>query len=460
MTDKKGTGSGVNVRELALYVLIEVTEKGELSHMVLRSVLEKYQYIDKRDRAFLGRLCEGTLEQQIRLDEVLSRFSSVPVRKMKPVIRNILRMGVYQLLFMDSVPDSAVCNESVKLAVKKGFGPLRGFVNGVLRSVARKKDEALLPMGKTSVPDQTAYLSVKYSMPRWIVELWEKTYAPETVEKMLAAFLTPGPTRVRCNTWRISPEELSVRLKGEGVEVRVSPYLRYALELSGYDHLEALQSFREGLFQVQDVSSMLVAAAAAPKEGDFCLDVCAAPGGKSLHLADLLKGTGMVEARDLTEYKTGLISENIARSGMENIRVKQWDALAFDDSMKEKADIVLADLPCSGLGIIGRKKDIKYKASPEGLESLAALQRQMLEVVSGYVKPGGTLIYSTCTVNTGENEENLRWFTEQFPFEPVSLDGVLCEELHSETTAKGYLQLLPGVHESDGFFLAKLKRMK
>lgn len=139
MTDKKGTSSGVNVRELALYVLIEVTEKGEYSHMVLRSVLEKYQYMDKRDRAFLGRLCEGTLEQQIRLDDVLSRFSSVPVRKMKPVIRNILRMGVYQLLFMDSVPDSAVCNESVKLAVKKGFGPLRGFVNGVLRSVARKK---------------------------------------------------------------------------------------------------------------------------------------------------------------------------------------------------------------------------------------------------------------------------------------------------------------------------------
>lgn len=248
------------------------------------------------------------------------------------------------------------------------------------------------------------------------------------------------------------------RLKEEGVEVKISPYLPYALELSGYDHLEALSTFREGFYQVQDVSSMLVAAAASPKEGDFCLDVCAAPGGKSLHLADLLKGTGMVEARDLTEYKVGLISENIARSGMENIRVKQWDALVFDDSMKEKADIVIADLPCSGLGIIGRKKDIKYKASLEGLKSLAALQRQILETVSGYVKPGGTLIYSTCTVNAGENEENFKWFTEKFPFEPVSLNDVLCKELHSETTAKGCLQLLPGVHKSDGFFLAKLKR--
>ncbi len=458
MTDKRTGNQGINIRELALYVMMEVIEKGEYSHLVLRGVQEKYQYMEKRDRAFLARLCEGTLEQQLRIDDVLNRFSSVPVKKMKPVIRNILRLGVYQLLFMDGVPDSAVCNESVKLAVKKGFGPLKGFVNGVLRSIARKKEEALMP----SPAEGPAYLSVNYSMPLWLVEHWLKTYDTETVEHMLAAFLEKRPTQVRCNTGRISPEKLKERLLQEGVQVSVSSYLPYALELSGYDYLEKLPSFREGLFQVQDVSSMLAAAAAAPKEGDFCLDVCAAPGGKSLHLADLLmkdgKPCGTVEARDLTDYKVSLIRDNIFRSRMSNIRAKQWDATVFDPSMEEAADIVLADLPCSGLGVIGRKKDIKYRVTPEALTDLAKLQRQILSVVSRYVKKGGTLIYSTCTVNSGENEENLRWFTANHPFETVSLNDVLCPQLQSGTTEAGYLQLLPGIHRCDGFFLAKLRR--
>lgn len=448
-----------DVRELALYVMLEVAEKGAYSHLVLRDVMEKYQYLEKRDRAFLGRLCDGTLEQMLRIDEILNRFSSVKTKKMKPVIRNILRLGVYQLLFMDSVPDSAVCNEAVKLAIKKGFTPLKGFVNGVLRSIARDKEKAMLPFGKEAPkkPD-AAYLSVRYSMPLWIVERWLKAYGADTAKVMLESYLKERPTQIRCNTAKIAPEDLKKRLEAEGVTVRDSAYLPYAFEISGYDYLEKITAFEEGLFQVQDISSMLVAACATPEKDAFCLDVCAAPGGKSMHLSDLLGDSGMVEARDLTEYKIGLIEDNIYRSGKANVRAKQWDATVFDPAMEEKADVVIADLPCSGLGVIGRKKDIKYRMEEGSLEELAKLQREILTVVHRYVKQGGILVYSTCTVNPAENEENVRWFLEQFDFEPVSLDDTLCEELHGETTAQGYLQLLPGIHKSDGFFISKFRR--
>lgn len=447
------TKDNPNVRELALYVLTEVTDRGEYSNHVLKNVLEKYQYMEKRDRAFLSRLCEGTLEQLIRIDDVLNRFSKVPVKKMKPVIRGILRLGVYQLLFMDSVPDAAVCNESVKLATRKGFYNLKGFVNGVLRSIAREKDKALQVEGSGE-----AYLSVRYSMPRWIVKKWLDVYPEAVVEQMLQAFLEPAATYIRCNSSRISPDALRARLQKEGAEAVPDGFVPDALRLTGFDYLEALPSFGEGLFQVQDASSMLPAYVAAPGQGDCCLDICAAPGGKSLQLADLLSGTGSVEARDLTDYKLGLLEENIARSGFANIAARQWDATIPDPSMEGRADVVLADLPCSGLGVLGRKKDIRYRVREEDLHALASLQRQILSVAASYVKPGGTLVYSTCTINREENEENLFWFTEQFPFEPVSLDDRLPKMLRGDTTKNGYLQLLPGTHPCDGFFLAKLRR--
>ena len=426
------TKDNPNVRELALYVLTEVTDRGEYSNHVLKNVLEKYQYMEKRDRAFLSRLCEGTLEQLIRIDDVLNRFSKVPVKKMKPVIRGILRLGVYQLLFMDN---------------------LKGFVNGVLRSIAREKDKALTVTGTGA-----DYLSVRYSMPLWIVKKWLAVYPEETVERLLAAFLEPASTYIRCNSSRISPEALLTRLQAEGAQAEQAGFVPDALRLTRFDYLEALPSFGEGLFQVQDASSMLPAYVAAPKAGDRCLDICAAPGGKSLQLADLLSSTGSVEARDLTEYKLELLEDNIARSGFSNITARQWDATIPDPSMKGQADVVLADLPCSGLGVLGRKKDIRYRVQEEDMHALAALQRQILTCAADYVKPGGTLVYSTCTINKEENEENLCWFTAHFPFEPVSLDDRLPEALKSETTKDGYLQLLPGTHPCDGFFLAKLRR--
>lgn len=443
----------LNEREIVLGILMDVTEHDMYSHIALGNTLSKYQYLDKKERAFITRVTEGTLEHMLEIDYILDQFSKVKVKKMKPVIRNILRSAVYQLKYMDSVPDSAVCNESVKLTVKKGFGPLKGFINGVLRSTARG-------LGGTEYPkDPVAELSVRYSMPEWILRKWLAEYDMDTVKKILTYFQKEKPVTVRCNTSRLTLEELVQRLRTEGVTVKSHPYLPYALSIAGYDYLGGLSSFREGLFAVQDISSMLVGEIASPEEGSYIMDVCAAPGGKALHLAEKLNGTGHVEARDLTEYKTGLIQENIDRMGLENISAVVQDATVLDKASMEKADIVIADLPCSGLGVLGRKTDLKYKTTERQLEELALLQRNILSVVCRYVKRSGTLIYSTCTINCTENMENVQWFLKTHPdYVLGSVQDKVCSRLQDAIQEEGCLQLLPGIHDSDGFFIARLIR--
>ena len=446
----------INERELILGILLEITRDGEYAHIALRNTLSKYQYLEKRERAFITRVVEGTLEHMMEIDYIINQFSKVKVNKMKPVIRTILRSAVYQILYMDSVPNSAVCNEAVKLAAKKGFVNLKGFVNGVLRNIDRNVNDIQYPKQDNMVE----YLSIKYSMPTWILEKWKKSYDWETIERILQGFLQEKGTIIRCNLNRISKEDLKKKLEAEGVTVTQHPYLEYALEISRYDYLGDLESFEDGDFQVQDLSSMLVAEIAAPKEGDYVIDICAAPGGKSLHIADKLHGTGHVEARDLTDYKVDLIWDNIERSQMKNVEAVRHDALVYDEDSKEKADIVIADLPCSGLGVIGKKADIKYKMTEEIQRELAKLQKNILQIVHRYVKPGGTLVYSTCTINEEENMENVRWFLQQNPeFESVSVEQVLCEEL-KKSVKEGCLQLLPGIHESDGFFIAAFRKNK
>lgn len=444
----------VNTRELILGILLEVNKEGQYSHLVIRSTLEKYQYLEKQERAFISRVCEGTLEYKIRLDYILNQFSTVPAEKMKPVIRELLRSSVYQILYMDSVPDSAVCNEAVKLARKKGFYNLTGFVNGVLRKIAREYGSIRFP-GKDQ-PEE--YLSVIYSMPKWLVQRFLEQYGFEKTEKMLESFLKEKPTTIRIREYLVDKRAVLESLERQQVTVEKAPYIENAYYLKNYDYLPALEAFRMGTVQVQDVSSMLVGDIADPKEGDYVIDLCAAPGGKTLCIADKLKGTGRVDARDISRSKTDLIRENAIRQSFLNVVVSEKDASQLDSDSLEKADILIADVPCSGLGVMGRKTDIKYKMNPAKIQELAGLQRQILEQASTYVKPGGTLIYSTCTITNEENLDNVKWFTEHFPYELESLDPYLCKELQSETTAKGYLQLLPGVHQCDGFFIARMKR--
>ena len=426
----------VNDRELILEILLMITRDGEYSHIALKQVLDQYQYLDKKERAFITRVVNGTMERMIEIDYIIDQFSKVKVNKMKPVIRTIMRSAVYQLKYMDSIPDSAVCNEAVKLAEKRGFRPLKGFVNGVLRNISRNLSEVSYP------EDERKRAAVQYSVPEWMLKQWREDYGDKTAIQMAECFLEESPLSVRCNFNKISKEDLLKLLEKEGVHIEEVPGIEQALYLSGYDHLSGLESFQKGYYQVQDVSSMQVAFWADPQQGDYIIDVCAAPGGKAIHAAELLRETGRVEARDLTDYKVGLIRENIKKSGLTNIEAVRWDATVLEASSVGKADIVIADLPCSGLGVLGRKPDLKYKMTKQTQKELEQLQRKILGVVQSYVKPGGKLVYSTCTVNRAENKENARWFMKACP------DFTLVKEE----------QRIPGTDTGDGFYIALFQR--
>lgn len=430
----------MNEREIIVEALMEILEKKSYSHLVMRGVLDKYDYLEKQQRSFIKRCVEGTIEQKIRIDYCIDRFSKTKCEKMKPFIRTLLRMGAYQILFMDQVPDSAACNECVKLAKKRGFSQLSGFVNGVLRSLSRGKEQITYP---NEEKEPLFYLSVMYSMPQWIVSMWMEMYGWEETKQMLKGLLAGRPLTIRLRE-NLSCEERKIclsKMKEQGTDYKQHEMLPYAYELTGVDSVARLYGYEEGLFAVQDIGSMLVTELADIRPDMLVVDVCSAPGGKAMHVADKMMGTGQVIARDLTEQKIMLIEENIERLGIKNVLPQVWDATCEDEELVEKADVVIADLPCSGLGVIGRKGDIKYRVTKEDVTQIAKLQKEILQVVSSYVKPGGTLLFSTCTVTKQENEENKEFILANLPF-----------------TLQKEKQLLPSIDGSDGFYMAKFTR--
>lgn len=432
----------VNTREIVLDCIIEILEKKQYSHYVMKQVLDKYGYLDKQERSFIKRVTEGTVERCLELDYVIDSFSKVPVRKMKPLIRSLIRMSVYQLLYMNGTPDAAVCNEAVKLANKRGFSPLKGFVNGVIRNIARNKKEIRYPVREE---EPVSYLSVNYSMPVWIVEMWLSRFGMEKTEQILKGLLSDRPVTIRLEE-SLSNEEkknLLQKMAHEGIEAEPVKELPYAYRLKNLDRVETIPGFGEGLVMIQDAGSMEIIEFADIKEDQRIIDVCGAPGGKALHAAGKMHNTGFVTVRDISERKVALMEENIARSGYKNIKAELFDATVLDEENLEKADVVIADLPCSGLGVIGRKGDIKYRVTKEDVSDIAALQRKILSVVWQYVKPGGKLLYSTCTLTEEENERNIAWFLEAFPF-----------------TKEKEKTLMPGRDETDGFYMAVLRRNK
>ena len=398
-----------DTREIIVEILLSLEKGQDFSHKLMKAVLDKYDYLDPREKAFIKRVTEGTIERQLELDYYLDRFSSVPVRKMKPLIRCLLRMSTYQILYMDAVPDSAVCNEACKLAAKRGFRTLKGFVNAVLRNISRSKKQMPLPDPK----DTVKYLSIKYSMPEWIVNLWLPAYGREGTETLLKGLLSIHPVSLRFSTelTEAERESLAEKIEKTGVRLQQSRELPYVYLAQNLENVSELPGFAEGKFTVQDASSALAGEA------------------------------GHVVSRDISEYKTDLIRENLERMNRRNVEVQVYDATVHDPEKEKYADVVLMDVPCSGLGVMGKKRDIKYHATPESLQSITELQRQIVAAGWQYVKPHGVLLYSTCTIHRGENQEMAVWITENFPF-------VLEEER----------QLLPGTDETDGFYYARLRR--
>lgn len=449
----------MNTREIILDILLELSDTGEYSHLLVADVLRKYDYLDARDKAFIKRVTEGTIEQRILIDYMLDQISNVPVRKMKPLIRELMRMSAYQILEMEGVPDAAACNEAVKLAGKRKFRSLQGFVNGVLRNLSRKK-------GQLSYPDKgdtTACLSVRYSMPEWLTEYFLECYGEETTTRMLQAFLQSRPVTLRLeeDITEEKKKELFISWQNKGVRLGFHPYLSYAVTVERTEGIHHLAGYKEGAFSVQDVSSMLVAEAAGLQAGWTVIDICAAPGGKSLHAASKLQGSGWVYSFDLSEEKVARMEENRRRMKKENMITAVQDARSVRDDLAGKADVVIADVPCSGLGVIGKKQDIKYRITEQSITELNVLQKEILQSAIAYLKPDGLLMYSTCTISRRENEQMVKWLCETFDFEPEDMSPYLPDNLPEDikkASASGMLQLLPGTHPTDGFFLARLKK--
>ena len=432
-----------NPRAIALDAIMLITSGESFSHIAINAALDKYSYIMASDKAFIVRLIHGTIEYIVQEDYIINRFSKTKTDKLKPVIKNILRMSIYQILYMDRVPDSAACDEAVKLTIKRGLRGLSGYVNGVLRSICRSKD---------SISFDT--ISLRYSMPEWITKLFVDDYGEDKAKDILASFLNPRPLCVRINKSKITPDEAIKLIEKECKSVKRAEGFDDILFINGIESIRELLAFKEGYITVQDISASFVCRCAGISKNDKILDICAAPGGKSLHALDILDGSGFVTACDISKDKCELIKDNIARCHFDNARVLVADATTFNEEFNESFDIVIADVPCSGLGVIGSKPDIKYRLTKESLDELIQLQRGIICQAVNYVKTGGRLIYSTCTLNKGENESERAYILENFNYKPFDISSFIPDIYKTGTEADGYTTLLPQKANGDGFFVS------
>lgn len=453
----------MTAREIVLEMLMQVQEQEKLSHKVLAKGLAANPDLTCADKALAVRIFQGTLERKRTLDWIIEQQAGRPMTKMKPLVRNLLRMGAYQILFLEQVPNSAACNEAVNLIKKRGMIGLSGFVNGVLRGIARNLDnypdtESFLKVFSEDMTE-TERLGFLYSMPDWLVIYWQRRYPKDIVQKMLAAFLENPPLSIHHNVSRGTLGELKDALEEDGVTFEPGVYADNALLLRDVGNPARLRAFTEGRFTVQDESSILAGKILPLKKGMTVLDLCAAPGGKAMHAADMLAalGGGRVIAGDLTESKVRMVREQAARIGLDNVECVVWDARQPNPALKESVDLVLADLPCSGLGVIGRKPDIRWKTEYEDILELARLQKEILFTAVSYVKPGGYLSYSTCTLTKEENEDNVEYL-QSLGMELCDISSYLPKSLRTEKTKQGQLTLIPGIQKTDGFFASLLKK--
>lgn len=459
----------VNTRRLCLDILIEVLEDGVFCNTAIHECLNKNPALDTKERAFLSMLSAGVVERRIEMDYIINKFSNKPADRLKPAIRNILRMSVYQIIYMDQVPDSAAVNEAVKLTIKKGYGGLRGFVNGVLRNIVRSKDIIEYPNADRNTVE---YLSVKYSMPEWLVSHFLDEMSKDDVINTFEYYMNTTDTVLRLTVDTEAIEEYVLKLNNAGIKYKTGRIFDYALRLENAGRIDAIPGYEEGEFVIQDESSMIpghIAVSwinnrlAATQQKLKILDMCAAPGGKTLHIACSFGNNVSIDSCDISEYKVKRIRDNAKRLNLNNINALVRDALVVEQESKGRYDVVIADLPCSGLGVFARKPDIKYNVSEESVNELVHIQQRMLDNAAGYVAPGGLLIYSTCTINRCENEENAEYFVKNNPqfcccnlqqfFDVDTLD-----RLSNAFTGQGYIRIIPGKLQSDGFFVAAFRR--
>lgn len=419
-------------RKTAYASLMDVEKKKSYSNLALN---HQIICLKPNNEAFVRKLVYGVLENKMLLDYVINKLIPKDISKVKLSDLIILRMGIYQLARMDSVPEYAAVNESVNLAKKYSRGR-EGFINGVLRSYVNDKFSIKLP---DRTEDEVYYLSIKYSYEPWIIRLWLESYEPDFVEELLKGGNQIPDNEIRLNWLKIMKPDLIARLKDKGFQVEEGKYSHNALHISGGELIDN-KLYKEGFYSIQDEASQLAVQMLAPEKGDFVIDVCAAPGGKTLAMGERMNNQGTIIASDVYKRKVEIIDREAKRLGITNITTKTWDATRVDSSLVGKADKVLADVPCSGLGVIRRKPEIKYKENNEEMATLPRKQLSILSSASKYVKPGGVLMYSTCTINPYENERVVSDFLRK----------------NSSFKMDETKQLLPNVNNTDGFFICRM----
>ncbi len=443
-------------RETSLTALMEIETKGAYSNLVLKKVLRSNS-LDTRDRAFITELVYGTITRKLTLDWIISRFSKIKPAKLSRWVLLILRLGIYQIMYLDRIPQSAACNTSVSLAKKyeKASG---GFVNAVLRNICRGKDGIKFP--DSTEGSLAKNMSIRYSFPEYLAEAWIAEYGEEFTQELLKSLLERPEFTVRANTLKTSREELIEELLEEGIESVPGRVCDEALFLRNVSDISQTKAYIDGMIIVQDESSMLVTKVLDPKPGERILDVCSAPGGKATHIGQYMKNEGEIVAWDIHEHKTQLIRENAARLGIKNIEVEQRDALLPAEEIKGRFNRVLVDAPCSGTGIIRRKPDIKWHRKPDDFGSLVEIQRKILYNASRAVTLGGILVYSTCSLDNRENSHVIRAFlSENSDFTVEPLIGCLPGGINGKKDINhGMLNLFPHIDGTDGFFIARLRR--
>ena len=418
------------MRFTVLKILCDVLENGKYSNLELISGLEN---LSDKDKALATNIIYGVLQNKMRIDMVIKTYSNIPLKKISPDVLNILRMGIYQALFMDKIPAYAITNESIKLVKKCRKTSASGFVNAVLRGVLRDDKNVKYP------EDRLEYLSVYYSCPLWIIKMWDKMF-PNKLENILLSMNEKPAFSVRVNTLKISVDEFIKMRGGERSKLQKDVVL-----LSSGTDVKNDDLFIKGYYYPQDEASAMVAEILAPKKGQRVMDLCAAPGGKTTHIAQIMKNEGEIFAFDIYEHKLEIIKNTAARLGVDIIHTRLGDATELKEEFIGTADCVLVDAPCSGLGILRRKPEIRYMKKEEDLSELAALQGRILSVAAKYVKKGGTLLYSTCTISDVENDAVTKEFIENHKDFELAIEP---------------LQLLPCDGGSDGFYIAKFTKTR
>ena len=441
----------MNAREIAYKVLLDIEKNKNYSNMAINKHFKDVK-LSNQDRGLATEIIYGVIENKYYIDYMIDKLSKVKTNKMEIYVKILLRMGIYQIMFLNSISDYAAVNETVNLAKKKN-SKVSGFINGILRNVIRQKET----IGAIKVKDDIDYLAIKYSHDKWMIRNWMIHLGREFTEELLEANSQRPSIYLRTNTLKITRDELIEKLEKQNIKASKVNVVDEAIKVENLKDIENNSLYKEGLFTVQDISSMLVGKVMNPKENSLVLDVCSAPGGKTTHMATLMNNTGQVVSRDIYDHKLKLIKASCKRLNLTNVDVEEYNAMKMDKDSIGKFDYVLADVPCSGLGIIRRKPEIKYKEKEE-FRDLPPIQKKILENASKYVKKGGTLIYSTCTIQDSENIDVIKEFLQKNKnFELAPIDEV---KVDLDNQEKGYMKIYPNVHEMDGFFISKLIRVR